>query len=151
MEHFRAVGTGEGESCTRRAFVRAAGASVGAAAVTGCMTNQATSSPMLAKRSGGVILFQGDSITDSGRSRKVTDANDPRALGTGYPLLVTSALLGRDGAGQWQCHNRGISGNRVPDLQARWEKDTVALAPDVLSILIGVNDYWHSRGGGYKG
>jgi lysophospholipase L1-like esterase len=40
-----------------------------------------------------------------------------------------------------------VSGNVVPQLAARWEKDTIALKPDVLSILIGVNDYWHGRGG----
>src|SRR5256886_3870408 len=47
--------------------------------------------------------------------------------------------------------NRGISGNKVPDLAARWATDTVALAPDVLSILIGVNDFWHKLSNGYTG
>jgi lysophospholipase L1-like esterase len=47
--------------------------------------------------------------------------------------------------------NRGVSGNKVPDLQARWDTDALALKPDVLSILVGVNDYWHTRTKGYTG
>jgi lysophospholipase L1-like esterase len=48
-------------------------------------------------------------------------------------------------------YNRGVSGNTVPDLAARWDDDTLALKPDVLSILIGVNDYWHTLDGSYHG
>ena len=47
--------------------------------------------------------------------------------------------------------NRGISGHKVPDLQARWQKDCVDLKPDVLSILVGVNDLWHKFSGSYDG
>lgn len=87
-----------------------------------------------------IILFQGDSITDAGRSR-----TDDRGLGGGYPLLV-AARLGRDHGQQYEVINRGISGNRVVDLYARWKIDCINLRPDILSILIGVNDVWHELG-----
>src|SRR6266545_7934121 len=92
---------------------------------------------------GSVILFQGDSITDSGRNRDSADPNAAGALGNGYPLLVASAVLAARPDGGLRFYNRGISGNKVPDLQQRWTTDTVDLYPDVLSILIGVNDFWH--------
>ncbi len=101
--------------------------------------------------SGSVILFQGDSITDAGRDRNRKAANDPAALGKGYPMLIAGDLL-RDHAGAGlQIHNRGISGNKVPDLDSRWDEDCIALKPDVLSILIGVNDIWHKLNGKYDG
>ena len=83
------------------------------------------------------ILFQGDSITDAGRSRE----NDIQ-VGTGYPLLV-KAELGMDNPGEMEFINRGISGNRIVDLYARIKRDIINLKPDVMSILIGVNDVWH--------
>ncbi len=83
------------------------------------------------------ILFQGDSITDMGRSRE----NDA-SLGIGYPTLV-SAALGCDHPGEYTFLNRGISGNRVVDLYARMKRDIINLQPDVMSILIGINDVWH--------
>jgi len=98
-----------------------------------------------------VLLFQGDSITDVDRDRKNSNSDDPQALGSGYPLLISSALLSETDDGQWRCYNRGVGGNKVPDLQARWTSDTIALQPDILSILIGVNDYWHMRRGKYAG
>ena len=98
-----------------------------------------------------VVLFQGDSITDNYRLRTDTAASHERALGTGYPLLVSAALLRDRPDAAWRFYNRGISGNKVPDLDARWQDDTIALRPDVLSILIGVNDYWHVRLGRYAG
>lgn len=82
------------------------------------------------------ILFQGDSITDTGRSKE-NDWN----LGIGYANLVT-AHLGYEMPGT-EFFNRGISGNRVVDVYARMKKDILNLKPDVMSILIGVNDVWH--------
>lgn len=100
---------------------------------------------------GPVVLFQGDSVTDGGRNRAITTANTPAALGTGYPLLVASALLrARPGRG-YRFFNRGVSGDKVPDLGARWDADTLALRPDVVSVLVGVNDFWHKRLRGYTG
>jgi len=91
------------------------------------------------------ILFQGDSITDAGRSR---EANTPpnAGLGSGYPLFVAGSLLSAEPRRGLRILNRGISGNRVVDLYARWKADALNLAPDVISILIGVNDTWHEFG-----
>ena len=77
------------------------------------------------------ILFQGDSVTDCGRDR-----DDPDGLGGGYPLYVSQALPGVN------VLNRGISGNRAKDLAARWQEDCLDLNPDMVSILIGINDVW---------
>ena len=85
------------------------------------------------------ILFQGDSITDVGRTR---DGNPDIAMGSGYPLLVKGAL-GLENPGQMEFINRGISGNRIVDVYARIKRDIINLKPDVMSILIGVNDVWH--------
>ena len=83
------------------------------------------------------ILFQGDSITDCGRSREVlTD------VGNGYPYLVR-AHYGLEKPGQFEIMNRGISGNRSVDVYARIKADIINLKPDYLSILMGVNDVWH--------
>ncbi|WP_028562447.1 SGNH/GDSL hydrolase family protein [Paenibacillus pinihumi] len=87
------------------------------------------------------ILFQGDSITDGGRGRN----EDPNhLLGHSYAHLI-GAKLGRELAEKQPLFiNRGISGNRVSDLYARWNEDAIALKPDIISILIGVNDAWRS-------
>ena len=85
---------------------------------------------------GKVILFQGDSITDAGRSREDVPANV--GLGVGYPYLVGADLLYNEAELDWQIFNRGISGNRVVDLYARWKIDALNIKPDILSILIGV-------------
>lgn len=98
-----------------------------------------------------VILFQGDSITDAGRDRRSGAANDAGSLGRGYPLLAAGALLAEYPQADLRIYNRGISGNKVPDLDARWHPDCVALKPDVLSILIGINDLWHKLNGRYDG
>jgi acyl-CoA thioesterase-1 len=84
-----------------------------------------------------LVLFQGDSITDGGRKREV--ATD---LGWGYPLLIASWIAAMYPERQIRFLNRGISGNRVRDLLARWEADCIALKPDWVSILIGINDTW---------
>lgn len=90
-----------------------------------------------------VILFQGDSITDGNRGRN----EDPNhILGHGYVFII-GAKLGNERAGRFLIHNRGVSGNRVSDLYARWNEDAIALQPDILSILIGVNDIWYSMKG----
>ena len=98
-----------------------------------------------------VVLFQGDSVTDCGRDRAAGDPNRAGPLGTGYPLLVASAELAAHPASEFKFYNRGISGNKIPDLEQRWAADTIALKPDVLSILIGVNDFWHTKTHGYTG
>lgn len=98
-----------------------------------------------------VIVFQGDSITDAGRNRKRQLANDGSSLGRGYASLIAAELLGKHPDKNWQCYNRGISGNKVHQLAARWKEDCMDLKPDVLSILIGVNDFWHTLTHDYDG
>lgn len=89
------------------------------------------------------ILFQGDSITDAGRTACANKEN----MGRGYPLLVQALFGLRHPKVPAEFVNRGISGNRVVDLYQRWKVDCLNLAPDVLSVLIGVNDTWHEEFG----
>lgn len=100
---------------------------------------------------GNVILFQGDSITDAGRKRESKDANNPNALGNGYAFLAAAELLKTFTTKNLNIYNRGISGNKVYQLAERWQTDCLDLKPAVLSILIGVNDYWHKHNGNYAG
>jgi lysophospholipase L1-like esterase len=86
------------------------------------------------------ILFQGDSITDGNRGRSL----DPNhILGHGYAFIIAA----RHGAAfperKLDFFNRGVSGNTVLNLETRWAKDTLALKPDLLSVMIGVNDNSH--------
>jgi lysophospholipase L1-like esterase len=91
-------------------------------------------------RADDVLVFQGDSITDCGRDRSVTEPNDLAGLGRGYAMLAAAGVrafsIGVD------VHNRGVGGDEVPDLLDRWDADCVALRPTVVSVLIGVNDMW---------
>ncbi len=82
-----------------------------------------------------VILFQGDSITDCGRNRENQDN-----LGDGYVKLITEMLSDRYSQYDIRCINRGISGDKIRDLSLRWDIDCIDIKPDLLSILIGVND-----------
>jgi lysophospholipase L1-like esterase len=91
-----------------------------------------------------VILFQGDSITDCGRSREADAVNC--GLGGGYANMIAAELLAKEPEKQYKIYNRGISGNRIVDVYARWKIDGVNLKPDVLSMLIGINDIWHEFG-----
>jgi lysophospholipase L1-like esterase len=87
------------------------------------------------------VLFQGDSITDMARGR----TDDPNhILGHSYVFLI-AARQAADFPGQRVTFiNRGVSGDQLGDLVARWPMDTLALKPDVLSILVGVNDVSHA-------
>lgn len=136
---------------TRRDFVAAAATATAATALNPIERAAAPAERHLRSHAGGTVLFQGDSITDAGRSRTKTAANADGALGNGYPLLIAAPLLHEAPTASWRFFNRGISGNRVPDLQERWQADTIALAPDILSVLIGVNDYWHAKDGNSSG
>lgn len=88
-----------------------------------------------------VILFQGDSITDAARNKKIMEANNPDGFGIGYMSFAAKHLLDSYPQMGLKIYNRGISGNRVDQLKKRWETDTMQLCPDVLSVLIGVNDF----------
>lgn len=92
------------------------------------------------------VLFQGDSITDCGRSRDNEGTpNNTGALGSGYAMIAAAELLATMPAASLQCFNRGISGNRIVDLYARIKADFINLRPNLASILIGVNDTWHEH------
>ncbi len=97
------------------------------------------------------ILFQGDSITDAGRNRAHYYANDGSGMGHGYVFQIVSQMLAHHPGEQLKCYNRGISGNKVFQLAHRWQEDCLQLQPDVLSILIGVNDFWHTLTNNYDG
>jgi lysophospholipase L1-like esterase len=88
---------------------------------------------------GATVLFQGDSITDAGRG-----ATDPEGLGGGYAMMAASWFSAAYPEHNVRFFNRGISGNRATDLERRWERDCLALRPDWVSIMIGINDTWRA-------
>ncbi len=146
------------EKISRRDFLlRAAvmGAGVAAAVSIPSIVEAAVKQPKKIKRislkKDAVILFQGDSITDNGRDRKDMNYNSPKAMGYGYAAHTAGGILLDQAAYTPRIYNRGISGNKVFQLRDRWEKDCFELQPDVLSILIGVNDFWHAFDGKYDG
>lgn len=87
------------------------------------------------------LVMIGDSITDAGRAQPVGEGMSG-ALGTGYVSLVDSLLTVRYPELGLRVVNMGTGGNTVRDLAARWERDALALKPDWLSIMIGINDVW---------
>ena len=95
--------------------------------------------------SDALVLFQGDSITDNGRSRK----ND-RELGGGYAMMSAGLFSALFPGKNVRFLNRGVSGDGIADLQRRWDQDCLHLKPTWVSILIGINDTWnrykHNRG-----
>lgn len=88
-------------------------------------------------RPGDRVLFTGDSVTDAGRDR-----SDPASLGHGYALIAASLAGARHPELGLEFRNRGVGGDTSASLRDRWESDTIALAPSVVSILVGVNDTW---------
>lgn len=98
-----------------------------------------------------VILFQGDSITDAGRNKQEMSPNTSSGLGNGYAFMASSSLLYEFPDHNLRCYNRGISGDKVFQLAERWQADCLNLKPDILSILVGVNDFWHTLDFDYEG
>jgi lysophospholipase L1-like esterase len=93
------------------------------------------------------VLFQGDSITDGNRGRN----GDPNhILGHSYAFLIAARYGASYPERNLVFFNRGVSGNKIPQLAERWQKDTVDLKPNVVSILIGVNDIWHALNAGQE-
>lgn len=84
------------------------------------------------------ILFQGDSVTDCQRKYE-----DPKDLGQGYVKFTVEAIKNAFSDTDIEFINRGISGNRTENLLDRVDKDLIDLQPDIVTILIGVNDTWH--------
>jgi lysophospholipase L1-like esterase len=147
---------------TRRDFVCAgAGLSVAGLAALAALDDAAAQSNHSNDRPhdhliepGQTILFQGDSITDAGRKREADAASQPNhapAFGHGYAWLSAAQLLIDRPSDDLKFFNRGISGNKVFELVDRWQADCLDIRPDVLSILIGVNDFWHKHKHGYDG
>jgi acyl-CoA thioesterase-1 len=91
------------------------------------------------------VLFIGDSITDCGWKK------DPEQLGQGYVRIIRDYLASTDPTNTPVVINRGISGNKMPDLQNRWQRDVLDLTPDIVSIYIGINDVWHGLEPGRAG
>lgn len=81
------------------------------------------------------VLFQGDSITDAGRNRLARHGL------AGYTKM-TAVMLNGGSPGKYECYNRGISGNRTKDLLARYKRHFVKMRPDVVTVMIGINDVW---------
>ena len=86
------------------------------------------------------ILFQGDSITDAGR-----DKRNYHNMGNGYPKFASKLIAEAHPEIEFDFINLGISGNRTDQLFDRLYPDAIALQPDVISILIGINDIWHRK------
>lgn len=86
------------------------------------------------------LLFQGDSITDMNRGRNESDRN--HYLGHSYVYLIAARLGADMPAAKLEFFNRGVGSQALAHLKARWQQDAIDLKPDLLSILIGVNDVW---------
>jgi lysophospholipase L1-like esterase len=140
---------------TRRQFIRNASLGTLGAMAIPAIVNKAMAAAQKKKirlKKDDIILFQGDSITDAGRRKKTpTTANTALDMGPGYALMAASELLYRYPGENLQIYNRGISGNKVYQLAERWDADCLQLKPAVLSILVGVNDFWHTLVNNYKG
>ena len=87
------------------------------------------------------IVFQGDSITDAGR-----DKRNYHNMGNGYPKYAAAMIREKFPDADIEMINQGISGNRTDQLFDRLYPDAIAFEPDVVSILIGINDIWHRHG-----
>ena len=83
------------------------------------------------------VLFIGDSITDADRSQKAY-----KPYGFGYVKFAANMLLAQYPDYNLNIINTGIAGNSIRDLKDRWKTDCIDHKPDILSILIGVNDVW---------
>lgn len=138
----------------RRTFLLSSAVSAGVAVAGGCVSTSASetkdeprggASPvdgfnyrLPSFTRGSRLLFQGDSITDMKWGRNESDRN--HYLGHSYVYLI-AARLGVDmPEAQLDFYNRGKSGHTVQNLRNRWQADAIEMTPDVLSILVGIND-----------
>jgi lysophospholipase L1-like esterase len=90
------------------------------------------------------VLFQGDSITEASRDYTRDDS-----LGTGYAIMVANWFSADNTEKKVRFLNRGVAADKIKDLKNRWQKDCLNLEPDIVSILIGINDivgghFWKS-------
>jgi lysophospholipase L1-like esterase len=124
----------------RRDFLKKAALGGAVGLLTPGILSAATSSdPVVSQneKKGYTFLFQGDSITDGNRTRN-TDWN--HVMGHGFAYLIASRLWFDFPEKEFHFFNRGISGNKITDLAARWQADTLDIKSDLLNILVGVND-----------
>ena len=87
------------------------------------------------------LLFIGDSISDYNRARPVGEGLRD-AWGTSYVANAGALISCMYPELNVRIINMGISGNQIRDLDRRWETDVMALHPDWVSVLIGINDVW---------
>jgi lysophospholipase L1-like esterase len=140
---FNNLAGGAGALCIGTTAGAAAGATAGAATGNAAEHARSRNAPVPANKHGLRFLFQGDSITDGnwgagGRRRSDRDGN--HHLGHGFVFAVAARLGADFPSAGFKFFNRGYSGNRITDLEARWQRDTLALRPDVLTVLVGRND-----------
>jgi lysophospholipase L1-like esterase len=90
---------------------------------------------------GSKLVMIGDSITDCGRGRPVGESGNG-TLGNGYVNFVDAWLGAAHPEWRIRVVNMGVGGNTVRDLESRWKTDALALKPDWLSVMIGINDVW---------
>lgn len=89
---------------------------------------------------GQKVVMAGDSITDAGRR----DLDPP--YGTGYMTLVRSFVTASHPELHLTWENRGVGGDTVRHLAERWVHDVLDEKPDVLTVMIGINDVWRRFG-----
>lgn len=89
------------------------------------------------------LLFIGDSITDTGRDRL-----DGKNLGQGFPLLIAAYLQTHFPEKRLTVLNRGVGGDRLIDVKNRWEEDCLIINPDIVTLMIGINDTWTNQNDG---
>jgi len=126
------------EHYSRRSFLRSTALIVVAGgAPLGVVNSGTLATDTEVEPKGMIVLFQGDSITDGNRGR----TSDPNhIMGHGYAFSIASRWGADFPSTGLVFYNRGISGNKVTQLQARWQSDCLDIHPDVLSILVGIND-----------
>lgn len=118
----------------RRQFIK----NTGAAAALTLLSTKISAKARPQESTGKIVLFQGDSITEGGRWQNSADQN--HIMGQDYAYMIAGRVGFEHPEKSITFYNRGISGNTLTDLAARWDQDTLALQPDVLSIMVGVND-----------
>jgi lysophospholipase L1-like esterase len=111
------------------------------AACVVCVVPASADEPTVPLKKGEKIVFLGDSITQQGDS--IIEKDETKITGYVRLLRDTLGLKHKDiGA---EVIGAGISGNKVPDLQRRVDKDVIAKKPTLVFIYIGINDVWHGE------
>jgi lysophospholipase L1-like esterase len=87
------------------------------------------------------LVMIGDSITDAGRDYNAGEGWQD-SFGYGYVNLVNGLMMSTYPEKKIRIVNKGVNGNTIRELKARWKEDVLALNPDWLSIMIGTNDVW---------